>query len=50
MFGQTFRAVGISLACCLVASAFAVRQAEAQDEANTGLYFTGELSNTKLIV
>lgn len=44
MLRQTPRTPGISFACCLLASAIVTTQAEAQDEANTGLYFTGELS------
>ncbi len=44
MFGQTLRAARVTLVCGLVASAIAVTPSEAQDDANTGLYFTGELS------
>ena len=44
MFGQTLRVARVSFVCGLVASAFAVTPTEAQDDANTGLYFTGELS------
>jgi putative salt-induced outer membrane protein YdiY len=44
MVNHTLRTAGISLVCGLVASGIAVTQADAQDDANKGIYFTGELS------